>query len=162
MLIAGSFTKTAYFCEGNARRLPAPPPAPKKGGKKPKDSAPVEPAKEPTAADKDNCRDVNLTSKGGSIDAFVGRLGRQDGSLAWVKGFGGPGYDVAQSLAVTKEHVVVLGSFEKTADLGMPDPIDPGDDTGIYLQYLAESNGAVSYAARIGHAPSRTYFAAAV
>jgi len=101
-----------------------------------------------------------LNSVAGSGDAFVAEYNLSDGSLAWVRGFGGPGDDgAAGAVAVTDTGMVyVSGVFSQTVDFdpahaytGNPDVLtSKGSVDGFNLQL--DANGAYVNAWRMGGA----------
>ena len=101
-----------------------------------------------------------LTSVAGSGDVFVAKYNLANGSLAWVRGVGGPGSESGgSSVAVTDTGMVYVGGvFSQTVDF---DPAHPNTDNrevltskrsvdGFNLQL--DANGAFVNAWRMGGA----------
>ncbi|MCX6645997.1 MAG: PKD domain-containing protein [bacterium] len=68
---------------------------------------------------------VSVSSDSDTMDAFVARF-LSDGSLDWVRTWGGPGVDQGMSIDVSDTEVTVVGAVQGDAD------IDPGDGEEIY------------------------------
>jgi hypothetical protein len=74
-------------------------------------------------------QNLNLISNGGS-DVFLAKYS-DDGTLIWIKSFGGTGYDYAYSLAIdSQNNVFIVGYFTGTVDF----------DPSVNSNYLS-SNG---------------------
>ena len=105
-----------------------------------------------------------LTSVAGSIDAFVAKYDLSDGSLAWVRGIGGPGADTAGgSMVVTDAGMIYVGGhFSQTVDFdpahAYPDNRDLLTTKGGTDGYICQlkSDGAYVNAWRMGGAGNDT------
>jgi hypothetical protein len=81
-------------------------------------------------------------------DAFVASL-KPDGTLRWVRFFGGKGQDVAEALAVdAKGNSVVVGSFSDSLDFGGDSISAVGADDAFVAMFDAE--GKRLWAKRLG------------
>lgn len=102
----------------------------------------------------------SLTSTGGD-DAFVAKLSNT-GTVTWVRGLGGSGYDNAYALAVDSSgNVYVTGSFYHQLRLNIPGASSPYTLTGTptanaYDMFFARfnSNGDLAWARDLGGSDS--------
>jgi len=92
--------------------------------------------------------EVTLDSAG-QIDIFVARY-NPDGTLAWARSAGGPGYDEGVAVTVLSDNsVVVTGEFQDTAIFGLGDPMEASlVSKGGYDIFVARylPNGTISWA----------------
>lgn len=85
----------------------------------------------------------------GPADAFLLRCAGPDGAIAWVRGLGGPGRDVATALAADPGgDVLITGFVSDTADLGLGALAGRGG-TDLFLARYAADGGA-RWARRLG------------
>ncbi len=94
----------------------------------------------------------NITSNSNSRDIFVEKLD-PFGNLVWAKSVGGPGYDVAFSIAIDKfDNVHFTGSFTGTADFdpnaGIVNHVSNGS-SDVCVAKL-DANGAYLWSKSIG------------
>jgi hypothetical protein len=91
------------------------------------------------------------TSNAASSDAFVAQYDATNGAYRWVATSGGPGYDVANAVAIdTNNGVWVTGSFEQTATIAGRPQTSAGL-TDVFLGWLSATGGDV-FSWRIGGA----------
>jgi hypothetical protein len=92
---------------------------------------------------------ISVPSAGGR-DVFVTKLD-SSGNFLWAKTFGGPGTDLADSIAVgASGNVFVTGSFQQTANFGGVSLTSAGGDD-VFVMKL-DTNGNVIWAKRQGGA----------
>ncbi len=94
---------------------------------------------------------------GGGVDSFVARFKIADGSLVWVKTFGGPMSDQADALTTVACGLRVGGMFETSIDFGSG-PImasNPNDPNRFLLDLTTD--GEVISAAGVGSAGAGTW-----
>jgi hypothetical protein len=92
-------------------------------------------------------------SSKGSLDGFILKLNRSNGSLAWVGTIGGPGEDVLQAVAVDDSgQVVIAGHFSQTADLDPSAGVSSRTSAGLSDVFIAKlrSDGTLTWARRVG------------
>lgn len=87
----------------------------------------------------------------GSDDIFVLDVSAASGATSWVKTFGGPGSDVARSVAVDgSRNVVLTGGFIGTVNFEGTVLTSPDFISNVFLLKLAADNGARLLAKRLG------------
>ncbi|WP_020468820.1 SBBP repeat-containing protein [Zavarzinella formosa] len=115
--------------------------------------------------DFDSVNHFNLTSHGGSADAYVGELTAL-GNFVWVKSFGGSGADTGTGVAVdARGYVYATGSFTSDADFNTDNPagfhmVSAGATDGFVAKLT--SSGQFVLADRLGGAGSDNPAAIAV
>ena len=91
---------------------------------------------------------LSLTSSAGSSDGFLWKL-TPNGSAVWVRGMGGAGADVANSVAVASDgSVYALGSFQGTTSFGAYSLSAIGPTDGFVTKL--DANGNYLWAKRMG------------
>lgn len=97
---------------------------------------------------------ITLTSNGGQ-DAFLYQL-KPDGTLGWVKTFGGTGNDTLSSVAVSGSSVYTAGHFENTVNVTADhtEAAVNGSD-GIVLRY--DNSGAYQWSQTLVSPNGNTY-----
>jgi VCBS repeat-containing protein len=97
---------------------------------------------------------ITLTSNGGQ-DAFLYQL-KPDGTLGWVKTFGGTGNDTLSSVAVSGSSVYTAGYFENTVNVTVDhaETAVNGSD-GIVLRY--DNSGACQWSQTLVSSTGNTY-----
>ena len=95
---------------------------------------------------------LNLTNQG-IMDVFFAKF-KNDGTLVWVKSFGGIGYDYAQSMALDDSaNIYITGAFEGSLvdfdpGAGITTLSSAGNSDIFYAKY--DSSGTIKWAKRIG------------
>ena len=87
----------------------------------------------------------------GQGDIFVERLNPANGNVLWARGFGGPGSDQGQSVAVDRSgNAYITGSFQNSVAFGATTLTTPDtDSTDIFVTKL-DAAGSVVWATQLG------------
>lgn len=89
-----------------------------------------------------------LTSAGG-MDIFVAKLSALDGSVLWIKRFGGSGFDDAVAAALdSSNNIYIAGSFVGTPDFGGGPLSNAGSTDGFAMKL--DSSGTYQWAKPLG------------
>ncbi len=85
----------------------------------------------------------------GDLDSFIARVSPFDGSVKWVRSFGGMGKDLVFGLVSNSSDIFVAGMFEYQLNLGTG-PMTSLGTSDVFIADFSAVDGSTKWAQRIG------------